>query len=343
MSNYKVFVTRKLPQAALDKIAEVADMEVWQDELPPPREVLLEKVKDIDGLLCLLTDKIDAELMDTAKNLKVISNYAVGFDNIDIPAATERSLPVGNTPGVLTETTADLAFTLLMASARRIVEADKYTRAGKWKTWGPMLFLGQDIHHATLGIVGLGRIGAEMAKRGKGFDMKLLYHDAMRNEKLEQELGIKYVDMDTLLKESDFISLHVPLMESTRHLIGEREFNMMKPTAILINSARGPVVDQKALYEALKANKIAHAGLDVFDVEPIAADDPLLTLDNVTVVPHIASASVATRTKMAMMAADNLIAGLKGEPLPNQVNPEVNKKCCCSCKCDASEKLAAGG
>ncbi|MFQ3549028.1 MAG: D-glycerate dehydrogenase [Armatimonadota bacterium] len=324
MSKPKVFVTRILPQSALDKIAESADMEVWQDELPPPREVLIEKVKSIDGLLCLLTDKIDAELMDANPNLKVISNYAVGFDNIDIPAATARKIPVGNTPGVLTETTADLAFTLLMASARRIVEADKYTREGKWKTWGPMLFLGQDIHHATLGIVGLGRIGQEMAKRGKGFDMKLIYHDAIRNETAEQELGIKYVEMETLLKESDFISLHVPLMESTRHLISTKEFDMMKDTAILINTARGPVVDQKALYTALKDKKIAHAGLDVFDVEPIPADDPLLTLDNVTVVPHIASASVATRTKMAHMAADNLLAGLAGKPLPTQVNPEIN-------------------
>lgn len=329
----KVFVTRILPQAALDKIAGAAEMEVWQDELPPSRETILEKVRDIDGLLCLLTDRIDAEVMDAAPNLKVISNYAVGFDNISIPDATERAIAVGNTPGVLTETTADLAFTLLMASARRIVEADRYTREGKWKTWGPMLFLGQDIHHATLGIVGLGRIGAEMAKRGKGFDMKIIYTDAVRNEELERELGIGYVDMETLLTQSDFISLHVPLMASTRHLIGEREFDMMKSSAVLINTARGPVVDQKALYEALKAGKIAHAGLDVFEVEPISADDPLLTLDNVTVVPHIASASIATRTKMAVMAADNLIAGLNGQPLPNPVNPEVTKKCCkCCCE-----------
>ncbi|MEN6358032.1 MAG: D-glycerate dehydrogenase [Armatimonadota bacterium] len=326
MSRPKVFVTRVLPQAALDKIAEVADMEVWQDELPPPREVLMEKVKDIDGLLCLLTDKIDPELMDTAAKVKVISNYAVGYDNIDIPAATQRGIPIGNTPGVLTETTADLAFTLLMSSARRIVEADKYTRAGKWKTWGPMLFLGRDIHHATLGIVGLGRIGAEMAKRGKGFDMNVIYFDEYRNEQREKELGIKYVDLDTLLKESDFVSMHVPLMESTHHLIGEREFKMMKKTAILINSSRGPVVDQKALYTALKDGEIAHAGLDVFDPEPVAVDDPLLTLSNITVVPHIASASVATRTKMAMMAADNLIAGITGKPLPNPVNPEVKKR-----------------
>ncbi|MCE5323809.1 D-glycerate dehydrogenase [bacterium] len=326
MSKPKVFVTRVLPQSALDKIAEAADMEVWQDELPPPREVLMEKVKDLDGLLCLLTDKIDPELMDAASKVKVISNYAVGYDNIDIPAATVRGIPVGNTPGVLTETTADLAFTLLMSSARRIVEADKYTRAGKWKTWGPMLFLGRDIHHATLGIVGLGRIGYEMAKRGKGFDMDVIYFDEYRNEQREKELGIKYVDLDTLLKESDFVSLHVPLMKSTHHLMGEREFKMMKPTAILINSSRGPVVDQKALYNALKNGEIAHAGIDVFDPEPIAKDDPLLTLDNITVVPHIASASVATRTKMAMMAADNLIAGITGKPLPNLVNSEVKPR-----------------
>lgn len=326
MSKPKVFVTRVLPQSALDKIAEVADMEVWQDELPPPREVLMEKVKDIDGLLSLLTDKIDPELMDAAPKVKVISNYAVGFDNIDIPAATQRGIPIGNTPGVLTETTADLAFTLLMSSARRIVAADKYTREGKWKTWGPMLFLGQDIHHATLGIVGLGRIGAEMAKRGKGFDMNVIYFDEYRNEQREKELGIKYVELDTLLQESDFVSVHVPLMDSTHHLINERAFKMMKKTAILINSSRGPVVDQKALYNALKDGEIAHAGIDVFDPEPISVDDPLLKLDNITVVPHIASASVATRTKMAMMAADNLIAGITGKPLPNPVNPEVKPR-----------------
>lgn len=324
MSRPKVFVTRKLPQVALDKIAEVCDMEVWEGELPPSRDIVLEKARNCDGILSLLTDKMDGEVMDVSPKLRVISNYAVGFDNIDIAAANSRRIQVGNTPGVLTETTADLAFTLLMSTARRIVEADKFTRAGEWKTWGPMLLLGQDIHHATLGIVGLGRIGKEMAKRGRGFDMKLLYHDAFRDEAAEVEFGIEYVDLDTLLKTSDFVSVHVPLMDSTRHLIGERELAMMKSTAILVNSARGPVVDQKALYEALKAGQIAGAGLDVFEVEPVDANEPLLTLDNVVVVPHIASASIATRTKMALMAAENLIAGVQCKPLPYKANPEID-------------------
>lgn len=321
---YRVYVTRIIPEAGLNMVRNFAtEMKVWEDEVPPPREVLLREVAEVDGLLCLLTDKIDGEIMDAGKNLKVISNYAVGFDNIDIPAATQRRLIVGNTPGVLTETTADLAWTLLMSAARRIVEGDKYTRAGKWKAWGPTLFLGYDIHHATLGLVGLGRIGAEMAKRAKGFDMNVLYYDAYRREDLEQSMGVKYVDMDTLLRESDFVSLHTPLTAETRHLIGAAEFAKMKKTAILVNSSRGPVVDQVALYRALKDNVIAGAGLDVFETEPIAKDDPLLTLDNVTVVPHIASASHATRSKMAMMAAENLIAGLKGELPPNCVNPEA--------------------
>lgn len=320
---YRVYVTRRIPEAGLKMVLEACEAKVWEDEVPPPRDVLMKEIAEVDGLLCLLTDRIDAEVMDAGKKLRVISNYAVGYDNIDIPAATARKLIVGNTPGVLTETTADLAFTLLMASARRIVEGDKYTRAGKWRAWGPTLFLGYDIHHATLGLVGLGRIGSEMAKRAKGFDMKVLYYDAFRREDLEQSLGVQYVDLDTLLRESDFVSLHTPLTEQTRHLIGARELGMMKPTAILINSSRGPVIDQKALYEALRDRKIAHAGLDVFEVEPIAHDDPLLSLDNVTVVPHIASASHATRSKMAVMAATNLLAGLRGELPPNCVNPEA--------------------
>lgn len=330
MAKPKVFVTRVLPQVALDRISEVCEMEVWPEELPPPREVLLESVRNCDGILSLLTDRIDAEVMDTSERLRVVSNYAVGFDNIDVAAANERRIQIGNTPGVLTETTADHAFALLLSTARRIVEADRFTRAGQWKTWGPTLLAGQDVHHATLGIVGLGRIGAEVAKRGRGFDMKLQYHDAYRNEQVEHELGIEYVDLDTLLSTSDFISLHVPLTDQTRHLIGAREFGLMKPTAVLVNTARGPVVDQKALYEALREHKIAGAGLDVFEREPIDMDDPLLELDNAVVVPHIASASVATRTKMALMAAENLIAGVQCRDIPYKANPEVasDYRCC---------------
>jgi glyoxylate reductase len=321
--NFKVWVTRQIPQQGIDMLREVADVEVWEDELPPPRDLILDKIGELDGILALLTDKMDAEVMDRGKKLKVIANYAVGFDNVDVAAATERGILVTNTPGVLTETTADLAFTLLMATARNIVVADKFTRDGKWKTWGPTLLLGQDIHHAKLGLIGLGRIGREMAKRARGFDMDVTYYDVVRNEQAERELGLKYADIDTILKESDFVSLHTPLTPETRHLIGARELSLMKPTAILINTSRGPVVDQKALYEALRDKVIYAAGLDVFDVEPISKDDPLLTLDNVTVVPHIASASFATRTRMATMAAENLIAGLKGTTPTAPVNPEV--------------------
>ena len=326
MAKPKVYVTRRMAQEALDKIAQVTEMEVWPEELPPPYDVLLKKVRDVDGLLPLLTDRIDANLMDAAPRLKVISNMAVGYDNIDVPEATKRGIVVGNTPGVLTETTADMAFTLLMAAARRVAEADTFTRKGQWKTWGPMVMLGQDIHHATLGIVGLGRIGKELAKRAKGFNMKVLYHDQIRQVQEEKQLGVEYVsELSTLLSRSDFVSIHVPLGPQTHHLIGAAEFALMKPTAILINTSRGPVVDQKALYEALKSGKIFAAAIDVTEVEPISLEDPLLTLDNIIITPHIASASVATRTKMANMAAENLIAGLQGKIPPNCVNPEALK------------------
>ena len=328
MAKSKVFVARKMAQEALDMIAEATEMELWEDELPPPRDVLLNKVKDIDGLLSLLTDKVDAELMDAAPRLKIVSNMAVGFDNINVPEATKRGILVGNTPGVLTETTADFAWSLIMATGRRVAEGDRWTRSGKWKTWGPMILLGYDIHHATLGIVGCGRIGLEIAKRAKGFDMKILYYDTVRRKpEEEKEYGLEYVSkLPDLLSRADFVTVHVPLMAETRHLISTAEFAAMKPTAVFVNSSRGPVVDQKALYEALKSGQIFAAGLDVTEVEPIPMDDPLLTLDNITIAPHIASASVATRTKMATMAAANLIAGLKGEMPPNCVNPEVLQK-----------------
>ena len=328
MAKPKVFVARKMAQEALDMIADATEMELWEDELPPPRDVLLNKVKDIDGLLSLLTDKVDAELMDAAPRLKIVSNMAVGFDNINVPKATKRGILVGNTHGVLTETTADFAWSLIMATGRRVAEGDRWTRSGKWKTWGPMILLGYDIHHATLGIVGCGRIGLEIAKRAKGFDMKIMYYDTVRRKpEEEKEYGLEYVPkLHDLLSRADFVTVHVPLMAETRHLISTAEFAAMKPTAVFVNSSRGPVVDQKALYEALKSGQIFAAGLDVTEVEPIPMDDPLLTLDNITIAPHIASASVATRTKMATMAAANLIAGLKGEMPPNCVNPEVLQK-----------------
>lgn len=322
----KVYVTRLLPREAMDRIYSFCDARVWEGELPPLRRVLLENVKDIEGLLSLLTDRVDAQLMDQAPKLKVISNCAVGFDNIDVKEATKRGIVVGNTPGVLTDTTADFAFALLMAAARRVVEGDRAVRAGKWKTWGPMILLGQDVHGATLGIIGLGRIGSTVARRAKGFGMKTLYTDVYRNKQAEDELGIQYVDMDTLLAQSDFITVHTNLTPETHHMIGSKQFEKMKRTAIIVNTSRGPIVDNMALYDALRSGKIAYAALDVTEPEPIPGNHPLLSLDNVIVVPHIASASVAARTKMGMMAADNLIAGLKGEMPPTPVNPEVLEK-----------------
>jgi glyoxylate reductase len=319
----KVYVTRLIPEKGLEIILAFCDAEVWEDELPPPREVLLNKVQDVEGLLSLLTDRIDAQLMDAAPKLRVISNMAVGYDNIDVEEATRRGIIVGNTPGILTDTTADFAFALVMATARRIPEACRYVRDGRWKTWGPKLLLGWDIHGATLGLVGMGRIGSGVARRATGFGMRILYYDVVRREDLEEEPGLEFVDFETLLERSDFISLHVPLTSETHHLIGTQQFGLMKPTAILINTSRGPIVDPQALYEALKSGQIAACGLDVTEPEPIPMDDPLLTLDNCVIVPHIASASIATRTKMAAMAAENLIAGLKGEIPPHPVNPEV--------------------
>jgi len=328
MSRPKVFVARKMAQEALDIIARQTEMDLWQEETAAPRDVLLNKVRDVEGMVTLLTEKIDAELMDAAPKLKVVSNVAVGFDNIDIPEATRRGILVGNTPGVLTNTTADFAWTLIMGAGRRVAEADRYTRAGKWKTWGPMILLGQDVHNATLGIIGCGRIGFEVAKRARGFNMKVLYYDIVRRKpEEEKEFGLEFVNnMQDLLKRADFVTVHVPLTKDTRQMISTAQFNAMKPTAVFVNTSRGPVVDQKALYEALKSGKIFSAGLDVTDPEPISMNDPLLTLENVTIAPHIASGSVVTRTKMALMAAENLLAGLKGELPPNCVNPEALKK-----------------
>lgn len=314
----KVFVTRALPEEALRIVRESAEVEVWPEEMPPPREMLLQKVADVDGLLCLLTDRIDGTLLNVAPKLRVVSQMAVGYDNIDVAACTARGIPVGNTPGVLTETTADLAFALLLATARRIVEAEAFTRSGRWQTWSPMLLTGQEVHHATLGIAGMGRIGYEMARRGRGFEMPILYAGSP-NTAAERDFDARRVDLDTLLAESDFVSLHTPLTPETRHLIGAAQLARMKPTAILINTARGPVVDQVALVAALEAGQIAGAGLDVFEIEPLPLDDPLLRLNNVVLLPHIGSASIATRTKMAVLAAENLVAGLQGHPLPHPV------------------------
>ncbi|HEX7195631.1 MAG TPA: D-glycerate dehydrogenase [Candidatus Limnocylindria bacterium] len=325
MTRPRVFVTRVLPDAGLDRVREACEVDLWEDELPPPREELLRRVAAKDGLLSLLTDRVDDELLDAAgPQLKVVSNFAVGFDNIDVPALTKRRIPGGNTPGVLTETTADLAFALLMAAARRIPESVDYVREGRWKTWGPMLLMGVDIHGATLGIVGFGRIGREMARRGRGFGMEILYHDVHpASAEDEADFGARRVEMDELLAASDFISLHVNLTDETHHLIDAEALRAMKPTAVLVNTSRGPVVDPVALEAALRANEIFAAGLDVTEPEPLPADHPLVGLSNCVVVPHIASASRVTRDRMAEMAAANLLAGLRGERLPNPINPEV--------------------
>jgi len=287
------------------------------------KQELIAGAKGKDAVLCLLTDPIDAEIMDALPTVKIFANYAVGFNNIDVEAATKRKVVITNTPGVLTDTTADFAWTLLMAAARRLVEADKYCRAGKYEGWGPMLFLGHDIHHKTLGIVGLGRIGQAIARRAQGFEMKVLYTDEFRHPpEKEAELKVTYASLEQLLQESDFVTLHVPLMPSTKHLIGKKQLEMMKRTAVLINTSRGPVVDEKALVEALKSNVIFAAGLDVYEDEPALAPG-LAGVDNAIIPPHIASATFDTRTKMATMAAGNIVSFFKGERPPNIINPEV--------------------
>jgi len=322
----QIYVTREMPERGLNIIKEKFEAEVWPEYAPPPKKVIIEKAAKVDALATLLSDKIDAEVFDAAPNLKIIAQMAVGFDNIDINEATKRGIYVTNTPGVLTETTADFAWTLLMAVARRVVEADKYVRTGKWKAgWHPMMMQGRDIYDATLGIVGLGRIGCAIAKRAKGFDMTVLYHDVIRRPDFEKEYSIQFTELDTLLKRADFVTINVPLTKETHHLIDEKKLKLMKKTAYLINNARGPIVDEKALYKALKNGWIAGAALDVFEEEPTPVHNPLLTLDNVVVAPHISSASYETRSKMAEMVAQNLVAFFEGKTPPNLVNPEVVK------------------
>lgn len=325
MTKPNVYVTRQLFKPAINIIEKHCTVEIFDGEDNPiPRTLLLEKVKDANGLLCLLTDKIDKKVLDAGKKLRVISNYAVGFNNIDVNEATKRGIYVTNTPGILTETTADCAFALLMASARRITEGDRNIRTKKWvHAWGPKMFIGADVHGKTLGIIGLGRIGTAMTQRAKGFDMKVIYYDPYRREDLEKGWGIGYTPLDELLATSDFVSVHVPLTEETHHLISKEQFSKMKRTAYLINTSRGPVIDEKALYEALKNRTIAGAGIDVFENEPLDRNSPLIELDNIVMTPHIASASIETRTAMAVMAATNLVSVLLGKEPPNTVNPEV--------------------
>lgn len=326
MPKPKVYVTREMPERGLNIIKEKFDTEVWPEYSPPPKKVIIEKAAEIDALVPLLSDKIDAEVYNAAPKLKIVAQMAVGFDNIDLQEATKRGIYVTNTPGVLTETTADFAWALLMAVARRVVEGDKYVRTGQWKVgWHPMMLQGRDVYGATLGIVGLGRIGCAIAKRAKGFDMKVLYHDVVRRQDFEKEYGIQFTDVETLFKTSDFITVNVPLLKETYHLVDEKKLKMMKKTAYIVNNARGPVVDEKALYKALKEGWIAGAGLDVFEQEPTAMDNPLLKLDNIVVAPHISSASYETRSRMAEIVAENLMAFFEGKTPPNLVNTDVLK------------------
>jgi glyoxylate reductase len=324
----KILVTQKVPDPAYPLLTEIGEVDAnMQEGSIWPYEELMRRGPNNDYIYSLLTDNIDARFLEACAggtpSLKMVANMAVGFNNVDVDAATRLGIAVSNTPGVLSDTTADLAFALLMASARRIPEAERYLRAGKYTGWGPLLFCGAEVHHSTLGLIGAGRIGKIVAKRASGFEMKVLYYDVYRmSPEDEATYQLTYMPMDDVLKRADFVSVHTPYMPSTHHLIGEREFGLMKPSAILINTARGPIVDEKALVKALQSGTIAGAGLDVFENEP-AVEPELMTVENVVILPHIASASLKTRTLMATMASDNIVAHFHGERPPNIVNPEV--------------------
>lgn len=323
MNKPKVFLTRKLPDEVMERLMEETELEVNPEDRVLSKEEIINGIKGKDALLCLLTDKIDEEVLSSNPRLKIVANYAVGYNNIDVQSASSLGIPVSNTPGVLTDTSADLAFTLLMAVSRRIVEADAYLRSGEWGGWGPLQYLGPDIHGAVLGIVGLGRIGKAVAKRAKGFGMTIKYWNRTRlSDEEEQREEMEYLPLDELLKFADYVSLHVAFAPETTHLISDREFRLMKPTSVLINTSRGAVVDEKALVRALKDGKIWGAGLDVFENEP-SIEEELLTMKNVVLLPHLGSASFATRTKMGMMALENILAAWKGDKIPNLVNKEL--------------------
>ena len=306
----RCFVSRQLPGTALERLAESHDVDIWPGPLPPPHDELVERVKPVEGLLSMLTDRIDADLIKAAPHLRAIANYAVGYDNIDLDAARAREIPVGNTPGVLTDATADLAFALLMAAARKLAEADAAVRKGDWQTWEPERYLGADVHGATIGIIGFGRIGRAVAERAAGFEMRVLVTTR----------GSGPSDLENLLEQSDFVSVHAPLTPETHHLIGAHALAVMKPSAILINTARGELVDQAALTRALNDGLIAGAALDTTTPEPLPPDDPLLQAPNLIVTPHIGSATRTARERMADLAVDNLLAALAGQPMPHQVN-----------------------
>lgn len=325
MSKPRVFVTRSIQQEILKKITEVAETTMWPEASPIPHELLIKSSRNVDGLFAQTSDQLDASLINNAQKLKVIAVVGTGTDNIDITTATNRGIAVGNTPGVTSKSTADMAIGLLLTSARRIVESDKWLRAGNWNhDLAPVGFLGSEVHGSTLGIIGLGKIGYEMAKRAKSFDMKIKYFSRTRKKAAELDLDLEWtLDIDELLSESDFVSIHVPFTQETHHLISKHNLIKMKQSAILVNTSRGPVVDQTALYHALKEGIIAGAALDVMEVEPIDLTDPLITLDNVVLVPHLGTATHKTRLTMATMATENLFAGLQHQRLPYIVNPEV--------------------
>ena len=324
MNKPKVYITRKLMDEVMDYLNLHCNVAVWEGVGAVPRVVLAKELAGVQGVLTMLTDHVDGELLDYEPDIKIVSNMAVGFDNIDVTAATERGVMIANTPGVLTETTADVAWALLMAAARRLVEGDRLVRNGGWQTWSPLFMCGQEVAGSTIGIIGLGRIGAAVARRAKGFGMKVMYNKRNRDLEAERELGIEYASFEQLLRESDFVSVHCPLKPETRGLLGDAEFELMKPSAVLINTARGPIVDEAALYRALKERKIWAAGLDVFEKEPLDQYHPLLSLDNLVVAPHIGSATIATRSKMAMLAAENLVQGVTGHVPKFLVNPEYD-------------------
>ena len=327
MARPKVFVSRRIPDDGLKPIAAACEVDLWPDQLPPPYDVLRERIKDCDGLVSLLTDRIDGPLLDAAPKLKVVSNFAVGFNNVDVPACTARGVCVGNTPGVLTDATADTAVTLMLAAARRVTESATDAKEGRWLTWEPLGWLGQDLAGRTLGIVGMGRIGCAVAKRlYHGWGMKVLYTEQVARPEADQEFGARRVELVELLAQSDYISAHVDLNPTTKGMFGAAQFKKMKPTAVFVNTARGPLVDQKALAEALRSGTIFAAGLDVTDPEPLAPDHELYQLPNCVIVPHIASATVGTRNAMARLCAENLLAGVSGSALPNWVNPDVADK-----------------
>lgn len=324
MTRPKVFITRKLAEEARAIVAAACDCDEWPDEDGPiPRQELLRRVADVDGILTLLTDKVDAELLDAAPRCRAIANMAVGYDNVDLPELNRRGVLLTNTPGVLTETTADLVWALILSTARRIVEGSEAIKNDRWTTWSPMFMTGYDVFGATLGIVGAGRIGRAVARRATGFNMPILYHNRRPAPELEMEVGARYRPLDDLLRESDIIVVLVPLTDETRGMFGAREFGLMKSTSVFINAARGPIVKEMELVAALQTGRPWAAGLDVFDREPIGSDHPLARLPNATIVPHIGSASVRTRTLMATTAARNVVAALTGSEVPHPVNPAV--------------------